>query len=130
VTPRPSKVCATCGRTFAWRRRWAACWDEVRYCSDRCRGAKPRAEDPVEAVILDLLARRAPGATICPSEAARALAPDAWRERLPAVRDAARRLVRADRLRIVQGGVVVDPDDARGPIRLRLPDARSPDLSR
>jgi hypothetical protein len=35
--PKPVKVCATCGREFEWRRKWAACWDTVRYCSDRCR---------------------------------------------------------------------------------------------
>ncbi|MCU4653843.1 DUF2256 domain-containing protein [Roseibacterium sp. SDUM158016] len=34
----PQKTCATCGRPFAWRRKWAKVWDEVRYCSDRCRG--------------------------------------------------------------------------------------------
>ncbi|HIK45442.1 MAG TPA: DUF2256 domain-containing protein, partial [Leptolyngbyaceae cyanobacterium M65_K2018_010] len=22
---------------FAWRKKWAACWDDVKYCSDRCR---------------------------------------------------------------------------------------------
>ncbi|MFZ7089556.1 DUF2256 domain-containing protein [Primorskyibacter sp. 2E233] len=33
----PGKPCATCGRPFAWRRKWAKVWDEVRYCSDRCR---------------------------------------------------------------------------------------------
>ncbi|MEL0144880.1 MAG: DUF2256 domain-containing protein [Alphaproteobacteria bacterium] len=31
------KNCATCARPFAWRRKWAQCWDEVKYCSDRCR---------------------------------------------------------------------------------------------
>ncbi|MCS6929497.1 MAG: DUF2256 domain-containing protein [Saprospiraceae bacterium] len=33
----PKKICAVCGRPFAWRKKWASCWDEVRYCSDRCR---------------------------------------------------------------------------------------------
>ncbi|WP_109564508.1 DUF2256 domain-containing protein [Jannaschia seohaensis] len=33
----PEKVCATCGRPFAWRKKWAKVWDEVRYCSDACR---------------------------------------------------------------------------------------------
>ncbi|WP_332301562.1 DUF2256 domain-containing protein [Salinivibrio kushneri] len=33
----PSKVCLTCERPFTWRKKWARCWDEVRYCSDRCR---------------------------------------------------------------------------------------------
>lgn len=39
----PTKDCATCGRPFAWRRKWARDWDNVRHCSDRCRsGAKSR----------------------------------------------------------------------------------------
>ncbi|WP_337587333.1 DUF2256 domain-containing protein [Bisbaumannia pacifica] len=33
----PSKSCRYCGRPFAWRRKWARCWDEVRYCSQRCK---------------------------------------------------------------------------------------------
>ncbi|MBV0914056.1 DUF2256 domain-containing protein [Anianabacter salinae] len=36
----PQKTCATCGRRFSWRKKWARVWDEVRYCSDRCRGAR------------------------------------------------------------------------------------------
>ncbi|WP_371155358.1 DUF2256 domain-containing protein [Jannaschia sp. 2305UL9-9] len=36
----PTKTCATCGKPFAWRKKWAAVWDEVRYCSDRCRSAR------------------------------------------------------------------------------------------
>jgi hypothetical protein len=38
-TDLPEKTCATCGRPFVWRKKWARVWDEVRYCSDRCRGA-------------------------------------------------------------------------------------------
>ena len=38
----PTKVCATCGRPFAWRRKWARDWDAVRYCSERCRRARGR----------------------------------------------------------------------------------------
>lgn len=33
----PSKSCLYCGRPFSWRRKWARCWDEVRYCSQRCK---------------------------------------------------------------------------------------------
>jgi len=36
----PEKICITCGRPFAWRKKWARCWEEVRYCSDRCRRAR------------------------------------------------------------------------------------------
>ena len=38
----PEKTCATCGRPFAWRKKWEKVWDEVRYCSDRCRGEARR----------------------------------------------------------------------------------------
>lgn len=33
----PTKPCAHCARPFAWRKKWEKVWDEVRYCSDRCR---------------------------------------------------------------------------------------------
>ncbi|MBM3352641.1 MAG: DUF2256 domain-containing protein [Betaproteobacteria bacterium] len=35
-----SKPCAACGRLMSWRRRWARCWAEVRYCSAACRRDK------------------------------------------------------------------------------------------
>jgi len=37
---RPTKVCATCGREFAWRKKWERCWEQVRHCSDRCRKSR------------------------------------------------------------------------------------------
>lgn len=33
----PEKTCSVCGRPFVWRKKWERCWEEVRYCSDRCR---------------------------------------------------------------------------------------------
>ena len=33
----PAKLCVVCARPFVWRKKWAKVWDEVRYCSDRCR---------------------------------------------------------------------------------------------
>ena len=33
----PEKPCQCCGRPFAWRKKWAQVWDEVKYCSERCR---------------------------------------------------------------------------------------------
>ena len=33
----PSKVCVVCFRPFVWRKKWKRVWDEVRYCSERCR---------------------------------------------------------------------------------------------
>jgi len=36
----PSKPCITCGKAFTWRKKWAKNWEEVKYCSDKCRGTK------------------------------------------------------------------------------------------
>lgn len=33
----PRKVCVVCGREFAWRKKWARVWHEVKHCSERCR---------------------------------------------------------------------------------------------
>lgn len=69
--------------------------------------------------IQDLLRRRAADATICPSEVARALAPDDWRALMPQVRAVAVELARHGQLEIRQGGRTVNPAASlRGPIRL------------
>ena len=62
---------------------------------------------------------RARTATICPSEAARRVDPENWRDLMEPARMAARRLVAAGEVQIVQGGRVVDPSTAKGPIRIR-----------
>lgn len=36
----PTKLCAACNRPFTWRKKWARDWDQVKYCSDRCRSIK------------------------------------------------------------------------------------------
>ncbi|MEL7032948.1 MAG: DUF2256 domain-containing protein [Pseudomonadota bacterium] len=33
----PSKICPVCERPFNWRKKWARNWDEIVYCSERCR---------------------------------------------------------------------------------------------
>ncbi|WP_449412377.1 DUF2256 domain-containing protein [Pandoraea soli] len=43
----PSKVCQACGRSFTWRKKWARVWDDVRYCSERCR--RVRRPEPVQS---------------------------------------------------------------------------------
>ena len=37
----PTKLCAHCNRPFTWRKKWARDWDNVKYCSDRCRDTAP-----------------------------------------------------------------------------------------
>jgi hypothetical protein len=71
----------------------------------------------LEDAILELLAARS--GTICPSDAARRVSSTDWRALMEPAREAARRLVTAGRVEITQDGEVVDPDTARGPIRIR-----------
>ena len=76
----------------------------------------------IRETILELLATRAAGRTICPSEAARAIGgDDGFRELMQPVRETAAEMVAAGELVVTQRGEPVDPLNARGPIRLRLP---------
>ena len=36
----PTKICVVCQKPFTWRKKWEQVWDEVKYCSDRCRNEK------------------------------------------------------------------------------------------
>jgi len=123
--PLPEKTCVTCGRSFAWRKKWERDWDAVRHCSDACRRRPGAADAEAEAAILTLLDRRAADASICPSEAARALVGDErFRAALPTVMNAARRLAARGEVEIAQGGRTVDPSRAKGPVRIRRPAKR------
>jgi hypothetical protein len=73
----------------------------------------------LERTIDVLLDQRRDGATICPSEAARAVDPEGWRALMPAAREAAGRLAAAGDVEVTQRGEVVDVATARGPVRIR-----------
>ncbi|WP_203225553.1 DUF3253 domain-containing protein [Kocuria sp. SM24M-10] len=74
----------------------------------------------MRSVLLDLVRRRGAEKTVCPSEAARALAPVSWRDLMEDVRQEAYRLADDGLVDITQQGRVVDGRSARGPIRVRL----------
>ncbi|MBV9389296.1 MAG: DUF2256 domain-containing protein [Chroococcidiopsidaceae cyanobacterium CP_BM_ER_R8_30] len=40
----PTKICPVCQRPFTWRKKWEDCWDEVKYCSERCRRRRGHGE--------------------------------------------------------------------------------------
>jgi hypothetical protein len=77
----------------------------------------------IDRAVMDLLSRRDADVSICPSEAARALAPhsgQSWRALMPNVRAVAAHMARAGRIRITRGDVELDPGElGGGPIRLR-----------
>ena len=33
----PEKVCITCNRPFTWRKKWEKEWENVKFCSERCK---------------------------------------------------------------------------------------------
>lgn len=118
--PGDTKSCASCGRVMTWRKAWERNWDQVRYCSDACRTRRVSDVDTaLESAILGLLGSRSGDDSICPSEAARVVGGEDWRELMEPARRAARRLVTTRKVEITQKGRVVDPSTAKGPIRIR-----------
>ncbi len=78
--------------------------------------------EALEAEILRQTTERGADKSICPSEVARALAPeeDAWRRLMGPVRAAAIRLAKAGQVEVLRKGKPVDPEaEIRGVIRLR-----------
>lgn len=43
----PRKICAHCGLPFVWRKKWERDWEQVKYCSERCRRAGATVPDGV-----------------------------------------------------------------------------------
>ncbi|WP_242146901.1 MULTISPECIES: DUF2256 domain-containing protein [unclassified Sphingomonas] len=39
----PTKLCVACERPFAWRKKWERDWENVKFCSDRCRASGAKA---------------------------------------------------------------------------------------
>ena len=111
------KICEGCGRTIEPRKKWAHQWDQIKFCSEKCR--RNKKNNSYESKILDLLKTKDFDKTICPSE----VLPDNQKTDkiiMEAVRSSARILVAKGEIVIMQKGYVVDPSTAKGPIRLKL----------
>lgn len=78
------------------------------------------SDDEIRRQMLAVLRERGPDKTACPSEVARRVRPEKWRDVMPDVRRVAARLQEAGRVEVTQGGEPVDPEAASGPIRLGL----------
>ena len=124
-TPKKEKICRTCGRVFCWSEGRARDWDVAKYCSQVCTGYKRGERDAeLEAAILDLLAELGAGKTICPSDVAKRVGGVAarrdWEGLMQPTREAARKLVKAGKIVVMQNGRVVDAERAKGALRLGL----------
>lgn len=74
----------------------------------------------IQACLWRLVSDCGPNKSICPSEVARALSASNWRELMEPVRRVGTQLAKAGHIEITQKGVVVHPDEVRGPIRYRI----------
>jgi hypothetical protein len=77
----------------------------------------------IETVLLRLIAERGVDKTICPSEAAIAIAGkqgDAWGALMPQLRKIAVRLANEGRVVVTRKGKAVDPNDFKGVYRLGM----------
>lgn len=111
------KICKACGRNIGPRKKWEKNWDDIKYCSERCRRNKrPRS---FEKEILTLLEERGADKSICPSEV---LQPEekSNKDLMELVRISARKLVTEGKIVITQKNQIVDPSRAKGAIRLKL----------
>ena len=130
-----TKLCASCGRVFAYQKRWEKTWETVRYCSRGCRQDKFEKRDvALEDSILQLLAARAKEQSkgqskgqgkrqgkeqsVDPSQIT--VEAESYKNLKERIRRAARRLVAQGKIDILQKGRVVDASTAKGPIEVRL----------
>jgi len=70
--------------------------------------------------ILTVATRRGPEKSTCPSEIARLLYPDNWRDHMKNVVDVAIGLHSEGKVVITQKGIAVDVKHIKGPIRIKI----------
>jgi hypothetical protein len=41
----PTKMCPVCQRPFTWRKKWERDWENVKYCSKRCKSLSKKSQN-------------------------------------------------------------------------------------
>lgn len=77
--------------------------------------------DRIKSAHLKFAGNRGLESTYCPSEVARELFPESWRDRMKMVREVADDLIDSQQLIVLQKGIIIKEyaTGATGPIRLR-----------
>lgn len=78
------------------------------------------SEEEIKKSILEITANRGAGKSICPSEVARKLFGEDWRNQMQNVRDAAFDLAEKNLVFISQKSKEVDAKQIKGPIRISI----------
>jgi hypothetical protein len=114
------KICQNCYLPFSWRKKLENVWEQVKFCSEKCRKQKSlKRKVAIENEILSLAAER--GATsFCASEVLRRLYEN-WRPQMAITRQVARKLMLEGKILVTQSGKPVKDLKFRGPIRLKAP---------
>ncbi|AZQ63098.1 DUF2256 domain-containing protein [Flammeovirga pectinis] len=47
----PQKKCIVCDRPFNWRKKWSKVWNEVKYCSEKCRRNRSKTNNLIKSCI-------------------------------------------------------------------------------
>jgi len=115
------KTCRSCGRRITWRKKWERDWDAVTWCSTACRRRGLTSADlELEERLSRLVRAGSRGLTDVEALAAvQTAGGPAVTPELEDVRRAARRLVAAGDVELLQRGRVVDPSTAAGPVLIR-----------
>ena len=79
-----------------------------------------QSRDDISNAVLSLATTRGPGKSTCPSEIARQLFPQDWRNEMNAVREVAIDLHKQGKVVITQKGKTVDIDEIKGPVRIKI----------
>jgi len=74
----------------------------------------------ISETILSMADQRGPEKTTCPSEVARMLFPDDWRDHMKEVVDEAIELHNQAKVVITQKGLAIDVNHIKGPIRIKI----------
>lgn len=78
------------------------------------------SEDVIKDTILTMATSRGSDKSICPSEVARVMFGENWRKEMQTVRDAAFNLAKENQVMVMQKGKKVDPENLKGPIRIKI----------
>ena len=74
----------------------------------------------ISKTILSVATHRGPEKSTCPSEIARLLYPDNWRDHMKNVVDVAIGLHNEGKVVITQKGIAIDVNHIKGPIRIKI----------
>jgi len=84
--------------------------------------------ESIAQAVLQTARERGMSKSTCPSEIARELFPQDWRNHMGEIRDVAIELNKKGKVLLMQKVKAIDPDHFKGPIRIRIDDSAGGDF--